>query len=126
MTTVAAKRFERAGFKAIADAIALLDLDQEDRESVAEAIGDALDGTAHFQRDLFVLLASDPLVPCAGSRYGPCPDARVIRQAWHDRSAPDGRNPMWRRRAPYGDIRCARCGAEEFSPGFPARERFSD
>lgn len=102
----------------VADAIARLDIDQEDREAVARAVGDALaeDARAHpdFQgyHATFVLLASDPLVPCAGPRESDegCPHGRVIRIGMHLSSAPDGRSHAWERRAPYGKIRCISCG----------------
>jgi hypothetical protein len=114
------KRFYRK-FVPIADAIASLDLDQEDREMVAQAVADALDGVErqtdfHQHYDLFVLLASDPLVPCAGHHGQPCPHGRVIRQAMHNSSAPDGHSAIWAQRAPYGQIRCISCGAAEFIP----------
>lgn len=106
------KRFTRV-YVPIADAIASADIGQCDRERVASAVADALAGRADFARDAFALLASDPLVPCAGPRGtdGPCPHGRVIRTAMHDRSAPDGRSPLWAQRAPYGEVRCVTCGA---------------
>jgi hypothetical protein len=113
MTSPALKRF-RTTFQPIADAIASVDVDQEDREAVAEAVAEALDGRPDFRRDLFKLLASDPLVPCAGYDGEPCPHGRVIRQAMHLSSAPDGRSAIWKQRAPYGEIRCISCGSKQF------------
>lgn len=109
----ALKRFN-AKYGVIADAIASVDLDQEDRETVAEAVTDALTGQQDFKPELFRLLASDPLVPCAGSGGEPCPHGRVIRIAMHLSDAPNGRSEAWRQRAPYGSIRCISCGAAEF------------
>lgn len=109
----AMKRFNRK-FQPIADAIAMCDLDQEDRELVADAVTEALTGQTDFRPDLFRLLASDPLVPCAGSGGEPCPHGRVIRIAMHLSIAPQGRSQAWRQRAPYGHIRCISCGAAEF------------
>jgi hypothetical protein len=72
----------------------------------------------HFSRDLFVLLASDPLVPCAGHDEEPCPDGRVIRIGMHlstdEKPLPHGRSAAWEQRAPYGQIRCVSCGAKQF------------
>lgn len=108
----ALKRFNRS-YKPIADAIASVDLGQVDREAIARSVGDALEGQPDFRHDLFVLLASDPLVPCAGHHGNPCPHGRVIRQAMHNSSAPDGRSAIWAERAPYGRIRCVSCGAAD-------------
>lgn len=129
------KRFD-AHFRPLADAVAALDLDQHDRESVAVALADAIEtevpkatesrGTSQdtrtwlrgWRRDLFVLLASDPLVPCAGAKGEPCPHGRVIRIRMHnstpEKPLPYGRSLAWRRRAPYGEIRCVSCGAREY------------
>jgi hypothetical protein len=117
----AQKRFE-ARYTPIADAIASLDLDQEDREAVAKAVADALSASGQkinpaFRHDLFVLLASDPLVPCAGFGGQPCPHGRVIRVAMHLSSAPDGRSVQWRQRAPYGQVRCVSCGVRWLHEG---------
>ena len=100
----------------IANAIAMCDIDQEDREHVANAVTEELIGTGDrdFDPDLFRLLASDPLVPCAGPRGESCPDGRNIRIRMHLSSAPDGRSDAWRQRAPYGQIRCVSCGTKEF------------
>ena len=117
----ALKRFN-SKYGVIADAIASVDLDQEDREVVARAVSDKIMANIHdhrdFREDLFLLLASDPLVPCAGHNGEPCPHERVIRIAMHLRSAPDGRSEVWQQRAPYGSIRCISCGAAEFIPGY--------
>lgn len=111
MASPAAKRFNRK-FLPIADAIAMCDLDQEDRELVADAVTESLIGQIDFNADLFRLLASDPLVPCAGPGEGElCPDGRNIRIAMHLSTAPQGRALSWRRRAPYGEIRCVSCGS---------------
>jgi hypothetical protein len=111
MAPPAIKRFDKR-YLPIADAIASVDLDQEDRELVALAVTEALKGQPDFRADLFGLLASDPLVPCAGpegSEDG-CPHGRIIRIGMHLRDGPDGRSYAWRRRAPYGVIRCVSCG----------------
>jgi hypothetical protein len=111
MTPPAVKRFQKHYGK-VADAIALLDLDQVEREHVAEAVAAALDGAPDFKRDLFVLLASDPLVRCAGPGDDePCPHGRVIRIAMHLKDAPDGRSAAWAPRPPT--VRCVTCGARE-------------
>lgn len=104
----------------VADAIAGLDIDQQDREEVAEAVAAAFAEarSPYFRRDLFVLLASDPLVPCAGFDDQPCPENRRIRVMMHLSSAPDGRSKAWRRRRP--EVRCVRCGARMYVPGYPA------
>lgn len=107
----ALKRFMR-DYGATAEAVARLDLDQEDRERVAEALADALHGRLFFKRDLFVLLATDPLVPCAGANGEPCPTEAVIRVSMHNRLASNGRSAAWRRRAP--EVRCTSCGARQF------------
>ena len=94
-------------FFGVADAIAKQDIDQEDRERIADAVADALGATrlaTHFHRDVF-----DPLSPCIGSRDGtPCPEERLIRIGMHLSSAPDGRSEMWRKRRPQ--VRCVGCG----------------
>jgi hypothetical protein len=101
---------------AIADGIARPDVDQVERERVAESVADALQEDEkirpHVNREIFVLLASDPLVPCDGVAGEGCPHLRVIRVSMHNRHAPDGRSAAWERRAPYGRIRCVSCGAE--------------
>ena len=119
------KRFKK-NYEGVADAIARADLDQEDREELAAAVADsfAAKNDPDFRRDLFVLLASDPLVPCAGfdhyetGDHVDCPEGRLIRIGMHLSDAPDGRSRAWRRRAPYGRIRCVSCGAAHFSPGY--------
>lgn len=102
----------------IADGIASVDVDQEDRERMARAVGLKLDGQPYFKRDLFVLLASDPLVPCAGPDGDGCPHGRVIRIAMHWSEASDGRSVQWKQRAPYGCVWCVTCGAERHIPGY--------
>lgn len=98
----------------IANAIAMCDLDQEDRELVADSVTEELIGQPDFDADLFRLLASDPLVPCAGSGGHVCPHGRNIRIPMHLSMAFNGRSDAWRQRAPYGQIRCVSCGAKEF------------
>lgn len=112
----AVKRFNKR-YLPIANAVAGLDIDQEVREAIAEEIAEAIVAAGSrdmpdFRHDLFILLASDPLVPCAGPRggEGSCPHGRVIRIGMHLSSAVDGRSKAWRRRAPYGKIRCVSCG----------------
>ena len=68
-----------------------------------------------FRPDLFVLLASDPLVPCAGPPGSVCPHGRMMRMRFHNSASPDGRSLLWQRRAPYGKIRCVSCGGPQFS-----------
>lgn len=112
------KRFMRT-YGPIADAVARLDIDQEDRERVAEALTQALDGRPDFRPSTFRLLASDPLCPCAGPRETanarggfagePCPHGREIRIAMHNTDAPDGRSFAWAQRRPT--VRCVSCGA---------------
>jgi hypothetical protein len=107
----AVKRFQKR-YQPVADAIARLDIDQEDREQVADAITAALDAQQDpdFKADLFRLLASDPLVACAGPGDDrPCPHERWIRIGMHLRTAPDGRSAAWQRRPP--GMRCVTCGA---------------
>lgn len=95
------KRFlQRYG--GIADAVASVDIDQEDRERVANAIAESLDRQPDFRRSTFVLLASDPLVLCSGG----C--GTRIRVAMHDSGAPNGRSAAWQSRAP--EMRCVACG----------------
>ncbi len=111
------KKHLRERVTAVADAISYLDLDQEDRERVAYAVADALDGLG-IPKDVFRLIASDPYVPCAGAKGHPCPWGRSIRIAMHLSSAPDGRSAAWEQRAPYGQIRCVTCGAAEYVEGY--------
>lgn len=108
----AAKRFAKA-FGPIADAIAVVDIDQEDREAIARSVARALEGRPDFKLELFILLASDPLVDCAGPapRRG-CPHGRQIRVPMHDSSAENGRSQAWQRRLP--EVRCVSCGAERY------------
>lgn len=107
----AAKRFAKT-FEPIADAVAKLDIDQEVREEVAEALAEALDGRPDFRRDLFTLIASDPLCPCVGHGDEPCPDGTLIRVAMHYSGADDGRSAAWERRRPA--VRCIGCGSAHF------------
>jgi hypothetical protein len=112
-------------YQPIYDAVASADIDQEDREQIAVLIASNLrearaEDFGSDQSSLFVLLASDPLVPCAGHHGEPCPHGRVIRLAMHNRDEPDGRSAAWRERAPYGEIRCVSCGAREFIPQYDA------
>lgn len=112
------KRFNKEWLP-IANAVARLDVDQEDRELVADALTETLRGRRDFRAELFRLLASDPLVPCAGARGEPCPHGREIRIAMHDRGSESGRSVAWRRRPE--EIRCVTCGAVEFIPGYAER-----
>lgn len=122
----ALKRFNRRYLPA-ADAISSAAIDQACREVVAEAVADALDGQPDFKRDLFALLAADPLVPCAGSHGEPCPDGRVLRirsRRWHVEFDEEGRAvESTRVRIPFDpawveNVRCVTCGAREFIPGY--------
>jgi hypothetical protein len=102
------KRFVKQ-FQPIADAIARVDIDQEDREAVARSVTNALAGRPDFKDELFLLLASDPLVDCAGPAPGQgCPHDRRIRVAMHYSGAEDGRSKAWQRRMPV--VRCVTCG----------------
>lgn len=128
--TPAAKRFARK-YQPVADAISRLDVAQADREAVATAVADAYDSmdrdAPDFRRDLFWLLAADPMVPCAGPNADDgaeaCPHGREIRLRWHWSGNPDGtgRSEEWRPRRPTG-VRCVTCGAEVFVPGYPKGE----
>lgn len=117
MTPPAVKRFDKK-FTPVADAIARLDIDQEVREQVARAVTEGFEqaGDRDFKADLFELLASDPLVPCAGALGAPCPHGRELRIAMHYSEGPDGRSAAWARRP--GETRCVSCGAAEFVPGY--------
>lgn len=111
--TPAAKRFT-ANYAGIADAIASVDIDQEDRELVARTVAEALSGRRDFNRETFELLASDPLVPCAGvDGEGTNRDGErcgvVIRIAMHNSDAEDGRSFAWSERRPV--VRCVSCGS---------------
>jgi hypothetical protein len=110
MASPALKRFNKT-YLPIADAVARVDIDQEDRERVAREITRALQGSPDFKEDLFLLLASDPLVDCVGARPGEgCAHNRHIRVAMHDSHAEDGRAASWQRRLP--EVRCVSCGFE--------------
>lgn len=115
MASPAMKRFDKR-YLPIANAIASVDIDQVDRETIAHEVAMALSSDNRtypdFKFDTFVLLASDPLVPCAGPEGTDegCPHDRHIRIGMHLSDAPDGRSYAWRRRAPYGQIRCVSCG----------------
>lgn len=137
MTTPEMKRFNKH-FAPIADAIASVDIDQVEREMIAKAVADGIAKAAKvvggsattqdtkvwgkgWRRDLFVLLASDPLVPCAGwddpetDEHHECPTSTVIRIGMHNSSDPEGRSQSWKPRAPYGRIRCVTCGSMHFN-----------
>lgn len=105
------RRFERQ-FEPIANVIASADIDQEDREHIAQAMTDVLDGRPDFKRDLFLLLASDPLCDCPGGGGQPCPHRARIRIPMHLRDGPNGRSRVWAQRKPV--VRCVSCGAREF------------
>ncbi len=102
--------------KAVADAISSADIEQVAREQIASDVADALDGLG-LRHDVFKLVASDPLVLCAGAKGHPCPWQRRIRIAMHLSTAPDGRAASWEPRAPVG-IRCVTCGAAEYVEGY--------
>lgn len=123
----------KKNYQPIADAIARLDIAQVDREAVAEAVADGLEAApgysgkgnpkTHWARDLFVLLASDPLVSCCGydrhdtGEHVDCPESVEIRIGMHLSSAPDGRSAAWEPRRPEAH-RCVSCGAMQFIPGY--------
>jgi len=110
---VATKRFTKR-YQPIYDAVARLStIDQEVREEVARALTISLKGQPDFKPELFQLLASDPLVDCAGSglrRGMACPHDRRIRVAMHDSTSEDGRAASWRQTMP--EVRCTSCGFE--------------
>ena len=123
MTAPRQKRFER-DFQPIYNGIASADIPQQVRERVAGWVGQKLLDDRRLSGDqhkLFVLLASDPLVPCAGFGDEPCPEERVIRVGMHldfDPFNPEdeaGRSQAWKAERPT--IRCVSCGAKEFVPG---------
>lgn len=108
----ALKRFYKR-YGPVADAIAQRgDIDQLQREGIAEDVAAAYDGDPDFNHDLFTLLASDPLVYCAGTEYEACPNAVRIRIPMHLSSAPDGRSEAWAMRPPT--VRCVSCGSRHF------------
>lgn len=107
MTSPAIKRFNR-DFVPLADAISRLDIGQSNRDLVAATAADALSHLRDFKPNLFRLLASDPLVTCAGTDDGPCPDQTEMRVAMHLGSAPDGRAQSWQEDLPV--VRCTACG----------------
>lgn len=96
----------------IQDAIAKLDIDQEVREHVADALAEAIGlnrKLTDFKPELFRLLASDPLCLCAGDGESECPDQTYIRIAMHLSEAPDGRSEAWAEFKPK--VQCVSCGA---------------
>lgn len=101
----------------VAAAISRLEVPQVTREQIAHDIRAAFDevGDPDFRShaDTFELVASDPLVACAGYGDNPCPEGREIRIAMHLSEAPDGRAKSWRATKPTG-IRCVSCGSREF------------
>jgi hypothetical protein len=102
------KRFNQR-YGPVADAIASVDIEQDDREKVARSVANGLLGQQDFRLDLFLALATDPLVDCAGPVPGRgCPHGRRIRVVMHDRHAEDGRAASWQRRLP--EVRCISCG----------------
>jgi hypothetical protein len=107
----ALKRFTR-DFGPLADAIARVDIGQTNRDLVAAAATDALTHMPNFKPALFRLLASDPLVPCAGTDDGPCADGLEIRVGMHLNTAPDGRAQSWQEELPV--VRCLACVIANF------------
>lgn len=105
------KRFQRK-YQAAADAIARIDLPQEHRDRIAADLTEAFRGQPDFLPELFQLLASDPLCPCAGFGDEPCPEGREIRVGMHLSSAADGRSQAWSSRRPV--VRCVPCGSRQF------------
>jgi hypothetical protein len=111
----------RSLYENVADEIARLDIDQEERERVADALTRAfVEARApRFRPDVFRLLASDPLCTCAGPEQPPfakpCPDGREIRIGMHLSTAPDGRSARWEQRKPI--TRCLSCGSALFLRG---------
>jgi hypothetical protein len=98
------KRFEKA-YKPIADVIASADIDQEDREKIADALTRALTGKVDFLPDLFWYLCADPLCTCGGPDGKGCPDERRIRVMMHYKG---GRAITWQHRKPR--VNCTTCG----------------
>jgi hypothetical protein len=119
------RRFQRRYAPAY-DGIAAADMDQEDREALARSVAARYlrAGAEDFMHDLFVLLASDPVVRCAGydidGERHECPARVEIRVRMHDSGAPDGRSTQWSERAPYGEVRCLPCGSRQHVRGFAA------
>jgi hypothetical protein len=112
-----------ARHRPVYDTVARLDVDQELREEIARRLADALDEAGEFkpgQRDTFELLASDPLVPCAGNDIdGACPADVEIRVGMHWSGSPDGRSQAWERERP--EVRCLDCGSKQFIPEYGDR-----
>lgn len=112
----------RSLYENVADTVARLDIDQEERETLAEALTEAFTEARapRFTPDTFRLIASDPLCACVGpnvkANAEPCPEAREIRVAMHLSAAVDGRSEAWRSRKP--EVRCVTCGAMAFVPGY--------
>lgn len=105
------KRFVKK-YVGAADAVARLDIEQTDRELVADALTEAFREQEDFIPDTFRLLASDPLCLCAGAGDEPCPHGREIRVGMHLSSAEDGRSFAWAPRKPV--MRCVSCGSKHF------------
>lgn len=128
MASPAMTRFE-VRYSPIYDTIARLDIEQTLREETADKLAEALaarrpEGPAWYTReqsdfrlDLFRLLASDPLCPCAGFDDEPCPEQREIRIGMHLSTDYQGRSAAWEPRRPI--VRCVSCGAKQFA-GVPA------
>jgi hypothetical protein len=94
------------------------------------SFGPAYNGIAaaeDFIHDTFVLLASDPLVRCAGydldGLHHECADGVEIRVRMHDSGAPHGRSTQRAERAPYGQLRCVTCGSRQHVPAFAANAK---
>ena len=118
----AMKRFVQR-YQPVYDAVASSDISQTDRDLLAADMGARLReaGAKDFIHDTFVLLASDPLCPCAGfdrdDVHYDCPNGTIIRVGMHLRSAPDGKAASWMEHKPA--IRCVGCGARHFNPDYP-------
>ena len=102
----AVKRFNKE-YLPQADAISRMDVPQAEREKIAADIAASLRGKRDFREDLFLRLAGDPLVKCAGYDDTPCPHGREIRV--HRESFTGPRS---------GAVRCVSCGAMQFIPQY--------
>ncbi len=108
MASPALKRFNKE-YLSQADAISRMDVPQAEREKIAADIAASLVGKRDFREDLFLRLAKDPLVMCAGYEDTPCPHGREIRI---HRESFTGDTA--------GKVRCVSCGAMQFIPQYRA------